>query len=101
MFLQSVQEYRLMAEEIRYHYFDTRLINETTLYEYSKLFSDTGFNYGINRAAQLHGSSSSGKTFYYRFSVDGRLNWMKLTTIANELSLPGATHADDIYYAFG
>lgn len=90
-----------MSETIRNHYFDTRSIDETTLYEYARVYSDTTFNFGINQAAQLHGSTSSGKTFFYRFSVDGRLNGMKLPTLAYQQSLPGATHADDLYYVFG
>lgn len=90
-----------MSAKIRNHYFDTRPIDESTLYEYSTVYSDASFNVGISRAVEMHGSNSSGKTFFYRFSVDGRLNGAKLQTIANQLSLPGATHADDFYYVFG
>lgn len=90
-----------MSEKVRRHYFDNRSIDESTLYEYATVFSDTRFNIGINLAAQLHGSASSGNTFFYKFSVDGRLNKLKLETIANQLSFPGATHTDDLFYIFG
>lgn len=90
-----------MAQKIRNFYFGERAINGSTIEEFSNLVSDVTFNYGVNRAIRLHASGSSGKTFYYKFSVDGRFNWFKLSLHAHELKLPGATHADDVFYTFG
>lgn len=72
-----------------------------SLYNYTVLQSDAMFNYAIDRAARLHASRSSGKTFYYKFSFNGSLNVVKLATRARTLGFPGATHGDDRYYVLG
>lgn len=90
-----------MAARVRQQYFGDRPIGGTTLYEYSTLFGDIFFTYGIQLAVKLHATTSTGRTFFYRFSVDGRLNEYKLATLAGELNFAGATHADDKFYLFG
>lgn len=90
-----------MAAKVRQHYFGDRPIDGHTLYEYSTLFGDVFFTYGIQLAVRLQAAASTGRTFFYRFSVDGRLNEYKLATLAGQLQFPGATHADDKFYLFG
>lgn len=90
-----------MVAQIRNHYYGNQPIDASTLYEYSVQVSEIDFAYSIDRSAKLMASASSGRTFYYRFSVDGLLNAFKITTIATQLSFPGATHSDDAFYVFG
>lgn len=90
-----------MAAKIRQHYFGSQTIGSTTLYEYSQLVTDILFAYGIDTAAKMQATASSGNTFYFRFGVNAKYNLVKLLTTASKLGLPGATHADDMFYLFG
>lgn len=90
-----------MAAQIRTHYYGNQPIDATTLYARSAQVSEVDFAYSIDRSAKLMAAASSGRTFYYRFSVDGRLNAFKITTIATQLGFGGATHSDDAFYVFG
>lgn len=90
-----------MAAKIRLQYFSDQDIDAATIYEYSQLISDVGFSYGIDWAAKAQAIASTGKTYYYRFSVNGLYNLAKMTTVANDLQLDGATHHDDFFYLFG
>jgi len=53
--------------------------------------------YGIDKATKLHASKSSGKTYYYRFSMDTKFNLFK--NVLN-VTLPGTSHADELCYLF-
>lgn len=93
--------YRTISEQIRTFYFGKNgQINKTTILEYSQLISDVGFSYGIDRCARIHGTASAGNIFFYKFSVEGKLNFAKLLTNARRFHLPGATHADEFFYSF-
>lgn len=98
---RNLQKFREMAAKVRQHYFGTRPVDATTLYEYNQVVSDIAFAYGIETAVKMQANASSGNTFYFRFGVDAKFNFMKLMTIASKLGLPGATHGDDLFYLFG
>ena len=62
------QQYKNISQKIRAFYYaaSSGEINNTTLLEYSKMVSDVAFNYGINRAAQLHTNYTSGRIYFYK-----------------------------------
>lgn len=43
---------------------------------------------------------SPAQTFYYVFSIERELNYFRKLSNASALSLPGATHADELPYLF-
>lgn len=52
--------------KVRNFYFENRPIDNQTLLEFSHLTSDTIYNYGVDKAVQIHSKSSTGKTYYYK-----------------------------------
>lgn len=93
-------EYKQMAKEVREFYFPGGIKIADSLEKYSEMLSDTWFNYGIDQAVKLQSKRSTGKTYYYVFSHETELNRLKQMSGATDLGLPGATHADDLYYLF-
>ncbi|KAJ6641664.1 Esterase B1, partial [Pseudolycoriella hygida] len=93
-------EYKQLAKEIRNFYFkeDAPISNET-LAEYNDLMSDLFMIYGIDKSARAHAKhSNGGKSYYYRFSVEGRLNAFK--AMFKTESMSGASHGDELCYLF-
>lgn len=68
----SIQHYQHIAEKFREFYFgqDQHQSNNhsKTFERLSNLISDSAFNYGIDRYAKIHGSKSTGQTYFYRYS---------------------------------
>jgi len=93
------EEYKELAKEIRRFYLgeDVRVSNETLL-EYNDILSDIFLVYGIDQSAKAHARYSQGKTYYYRFSVEGNLNVFK--QLFKVESVPGTSHGDELCYLF-
>lgn len=90
-----------MAKEIRDFYFSKTdgQVNIDSVLEFNDLLSDVWFTYAIEKAAKIQLKRSTGKIFYYLFSLDTNLNGCKLALTKNA-KFPGASHADDLYYVF-
>lgn len=92
----DTEEYKQFTKEIRDFYFgeDVQVSNET-LREYTDLLSDLFMVHGIDKSAKAH---SKGKSFYYRFSVDAKLNVFKI--LFKLESVVGTSHGDELCYLF-
>lgn len=88
-----------MSSEVKSFYFgpDSKIIKNdvSTIID---LISDILFNYNIDYAVKAHSMNRNSKTFYYRFSVNEKLNFLKI--LSNTTSFPGAGHFDEICYLF-
>jgi carboxylesterase type B len=60
--------------------------------------SDRHFWHGIYRTIQSRKKFATGKTFVFRFDVDGELNMFK--ALKQSDMYRGACHADDLFYMF-
>ncbi|XP_074042065.1 juvenile hormone esterase isoform X3 [Leptinotarsa decemlineata] len=61
------------------------------------LYTDNAFQYEVYKTAKSHLDSSKTPIFFYNFSLDTELNFMKPLYGMNE---PGVCHAEDIAYLF-
>lgn len=96
----DLPEIRAIQDQIRQFYFKNADINQTTLHQYVDLFTDVNFSYGIQtKAIKEHSQKTSSKTYYYRFSVDSKLNVYKRFLTLDKY-LQGAAHGDDLCYVF-
>lgn len=57
------------------------------------------FWHGLYRLVLSRNANGSGKTFLFRFDVDGELNMFK-KLVKKCGHIPGACHADDLFYVF-
>jgi carboxylesterase type B len=67
--------------------------------QYLNFISYHYFWHGILRLVLSRNAHASGKTFLFYFDVDGELNMFK-KLVKKSGNLPGACHADDLFYLF-
>lgn len=67
-------------------------------YEWSRVNSDAHFNWGVDQCVRLHVAQKRSPVYYYVFSYDGSLNFLKRLLLLT--SFPGAMHGDDMGYMF-
>ncbi|CAL7940611.1 unnamed protein product [Xylocopa violacea] len=75
---------------------DFRLIIPSELQEYANFVSDSFFLMGIYDAVDIQMEKATQPTYMYKFTFDSD----SLTKTVFNISLPGATHADDLAYLF-
>lgn len=95
----STQRRKIIAEEIK-SFYNSRDYHNDQLQEEIDLFTDVHFLYGITTSVKARlAHASSGPIYFYRFSMDTKLNQVKKFNqyTANRT---GASHADDLYYLF-
>lgn len=93
----SSEIYKNMSAEVKTFYFGKE-ITEDDVYKIINLQSDVLFNYNLDFVAKSNAKHDDSKTYYYRFSVDDKLNALKMIT--NTTHIPGTTHFDEICYLF-
>lgn len=93
-----------MAKDIREFYFSKSAgqITNDTVGEYNDLMSDTWFIYGIDQAVKALAKRTTGSVFYYVFSLETKLNFVKsgFGQVPATFHFPGTSHADDLFYIF-
>lgn len=93
-----------MTKEIRKFYFGDHAIDAEAIERVVDLESDFNFAWGIARSAKHLTQHSTGKTFYFMFSVDSKLNVFKNLNLLNRDELYNqadvAAHGDDLCYLF-
>lgn len=95
-----------MAKEIRDFYFGKHngQINENSIKGYNDMMSDAWFVYGIDRGVKAQVYRTTGKVFYYQFSLDTKLNIVKtgLGRLPSDkpFVFPGTSHIEDLFYVF-
>ncbi|XP_074042064.1 juvenile hormone esterase isoform X2 [Leptinotarsa decemlineata] len=89
--------YKRAVEEIKRFYFHDNENPLTDLDNIYRLYTDNAFQYEVYKTAKSHLDSSKTPIFFYNFSLDTELNFMKPLYGMNE---PGVCHAEDIAYLF-
>lgn len=65
-FQYTKQEYKLIADKIRTHYFGKNgRVNNETLSKMCAMMSDIWFTYGIDLTARMQANSSLANTYFY------------------------------------
>lgn len=103
-YVNQFQDYHKMTKDIRDFYFsksDGHITNDTVR-EYNDLMSDTWFVYGIDQAVKAFAKRTTGNVFYYLFSMETKLNFVKsgFGQVPSTFNFPGTSHADDLFYIF-
>lgn len=70
----------------------------TDILDFVKYATDRSFEYAAYKTVELHAKAQAQPVFYYIFSFDGTLNYIKKVLLIN--SYDGAMHADDLGYLF-
>lgn len=87
-----------MTNDIWSFYMNNEPLRLGNRLEWSRWNTDVHFLYGIDQSVRLHLQHKFSPIYYYRFSFDGSLNFLKRLTLLT--SFPGAMHADDLGYLF-
>lgn len=87
-----------MANDIWSFYLDNQSLRLGNRLEWSRWNTDVHFVYGIDQTVRLTLQHKLSPIYYYRFSFDGSLNFLKRLTLLT--TFPGAMHADDLGYLF-
>ena len=86
------------GEEIKKFFFDGPIIEDKKA-KMTDLMSDFHFSLPVQMYAKLHAQyQHNSPLYYYKFSYDGDMNMMKV--FCNGTDLPGACHADELFYIF-
>lgn len=87
-----------VANAFRNAYFAGKKVTEDDLEEYAKFQTDAGFKFPTDRTIKMLAKTMNHPIYYYNFSFDGPLNFLKTLLFLRGYS--GACHADDIFYLF-
>ncbi|KAG5891756.1 hypothetical protein JTB14_012490 [Gonioctena quinquepunctata] len=89
--------YKRAVEEVKSFYFPDKRESSTDLDNIYRLYTDNAFQYEVYKTAERLLESSAAPIYFYRFSLETELNFMKnLYGLAGT----GVCHADDIAYLF-
>lgn len=95
LFYFNSEIYKTMSSEVKSFYFGpNNQITKDDVPTIIDLISDFLFNYNIDYSAKVH--SRNSKTFYYKFQIDEKLNFLKIQN--NLTEFPGTGHFDEICY---
>ncbi|KAJ4438845.1 hypothetical protein ANN_14798, partial [Periplaneta americana] len=87
-----------VAQKIKKFYFGDKPVSQETLLEYIDLSSDMWFVARIHQTVRLHSSKSSAPVYYYQFTFEGELGFLKKVMGADRFT--GVCHADELGYLF-
>lgn len=65
------------VEEVKKFYFQNREPSVEQMDSYIKLITDAWFMYGIQKAAKMYVAKAKSPLYFYRFSMDTKLNYIK------------------------
>ncbi|CAH0550114.1 unnamed protein product [Brassicogethes aeneus] len=85
--------YKEVAHKIKKYY----LGDDLKATDFYRLFTDNYFLLGVYRSAKHHIETNDQPIYFYRFSLDTELNFLKRLL---DISDPGACHVEDIAYLF-
>ncbi|XP_063706518.1 juvenile hormone esterase-like [Culicoides brevitarsis] len=75
-------------------YFNGGKIGDKT--QYATYNTDRHFSYSVSKTVELHSAAQKSPIYYYVFSFDGMLNYIKKIFVV--LKYKGAMHADELGY---
>lgn len=85
-----------IVEILRDYYLDGLEVSLERRNDLAWLATDQQFSFPIDLAVRFHATQQEEEIYYYTFSMDGSLNFIKL--LSDVLEYPGAAHADDLFY---
>lgn len=80
------------------YYMNGQSLTQDNRFEWSQFNSDAHFNWGADQCVRLHIQQKTSPLYYYVFSFDGALNYLKRRLLLT--AFPGAMHGDDLGYLF-
>ncbi|CAH0764091.1 unnamed protein product [Diatraea saccharalis] len=90
-----------VAREIESMYMEGKKVSSETFYNYSKFLGETFIEYPIYEEIDIVVQNNDKPVYSYLFNYDGWRNIPKRIHQRKEFkNLPGATHADDLFYMF-
>ncbi|XP_053998597.1 esterase FE4-like isoform X2 [Hylaeus anthracinus] len=95
--LDSLKKDGVSIEDLKRIYFGDQPIGEKTLQNYADLQSDIAFLQGIHYVAKDLREKYPQNTYFYKFCYETGESLMKQKL---EVTLPGTTHAEDLYFLF-
>lgn len=87
-----------VAESLKEQYFQGNSLSEQNLNEWAEFHTDAQFKFPTDRVVKSFTKFSTQPIYYYDFTYDGGLNFLKTLLFLRGYS--GACHADDIFYLF-
>ncbi|XP_076767147.1 juvenile hormone esterase [Xylocopa sonorina] len=93
---QMMKKEGISPQSVKRYYFGDDPINEKMIEQYASFVEDAFFLIGIYDVVDIQKERATQPTYLYRFSFDSE-SLMK--TVFN-ITVPGATHADDLEYLF-
>lgn len=94
----DTEKVKKVAEIMRKVYFHGNDLTSDETNEFANFQTDAGYKFAIDRFVKFFAAKSTDPIFYYQFSYDGALNFIK--TFLFLRGYEGAAHADDIFYLF-
>lgn len=89
---ENSSDVKEVADTFRNLYFDGKKLSGDSLNEWAKFHTDAQFKFPTDRAIKSFAQNASQPIYYYNFSFDGGLNFLK--TLLFLRSYQGACHAD-------
>lgn len=87
-----------VADVMRNIYFHGENMTSDDKDEFANFQTDAGYKFSNDRFVKFFAQKSTDPIYYYQFSFDGALNFIK--TFLFLKGYKGAAHADDIFYLF-
>lgn len=95
---ENSTEVKEVAQAFRDLYFSGKNLSGDNLDDWAHFHTDAQFKFPTDRTMKFFAQNSPYPIYYYEFSFDGALNFLK--TLLFLRSYQGACHADDIFYLF-
>ncbi|XP_068084708.1 juvenile hormone esterase isoform X2 [Anabrus simplex] len=86
-----------VVRKVRQFYMNDKPLTKDTLPGFIDLCSELMFTKGIHATVKKMAQLAKAPLYYYQFSYDGQLNFLKKL---RHINYPGASHADEIGYLF-
>ncbi|KAL0820065.1 hypothetical protein ABMA28_006010 [Loxostege sticticalis] len=96
----SDQERRKVADRAKLLYMGEDEVSVKTKAKLSKLYGEPYFNYPVLEETELLMRSNDQPVYSYLFEYNGRRNILKNRQSSDLRDMPGATHADELFYLF-
>ncbi|XP_011705299.1 PREDICTED: carboxylesterase 4A-like [Wasmannia auropunctata] len=94
--LSTLPKIPITVEELRFLYFGNKAVSENTLMNYADFLGDINFYRGTMEIIDIQMNSNT-PTYLYKFSYESENSLGKKIM---DVSLPGATHGEDLFYLF-
>ncbi|XP_026299635.1 bile salt-activated lipase isoform X2 [Apis mellifera] len=87
----------ITPNDLKHYYFGKEIISEETKQKYADFMSDVMFLRGIHDVINIQMEKAAESTYMYKFTYDSEMSLLRMVM---NVTLPGATHADELQYLF-